>query len=30
MDSLPDGVMILARDGTIEMANQAQERLTGI
>lgn len=30
VDSLPDGVMIVARDGTIEMANQAQERLTGI
>jgi len=30
VDSLPDGVMVVARDGTIEMANQAQERLTGI
>lgn len=30
IDSLPDGIMILTKDGVIEMANHVQERLTGL
>lgn len=30
LDSLPDGIMILTVDGIIKMANNVQERLTGL